>query len=111
VRPEQLDYSLDEFTFRFNRRYSNHRGLLFYRLLEQTVGTSPQPYTSLPSDAASKRRRRKEKTARARRAEGVVGDPKNVSRQRSKRPGGGRTRLDDEARRRRLTSVAGRRGR
>jgi hypothetical protein len=31
VRPQQLDYYLDEFTFRFNRRSSNHRGLLFYR--------------------------------------------------------------------------------
>jgi hypothetical protein len=33
----QLDYYLDEFTFRFNRRGSNHRGLLFYRLLEQAI--------------------------------------------------------------------------
>jgi len=37
VRPQQLDYYLDEFTFRFNRRSSSHRGLLFYRLLEQAV--------------------------------------------------------------------------
>ena len=29
----QLDYYLDEFTFRFNRRRARHRGLLFYRLL------------------------------------------------------------------------------
>ncbi len=43
VRPQQLDYYLDEFTFRFNRRSSNHRGLLFYRLLEQAVQTEPQP--------------------------------------------------------------------
>ncbi len=32
VSHEQLDYYLDEFTFRFNRRRSRHRGLLFYRL-------------------------------------------------------------------------------
>jgi hypothetical protein len=42
--PEQLDWYLDEFTFRFNRRTSTHRGLLFYRLLEETVVTPPQPY-------------------------------------------------------------------
>lgn len=35
VRPDHLDDYLAEFTFRFNRRRSNHRGLLFYRLLEQ----------------------------------------------------------------------------
>jgi transposase-like protein len=43
VRPQQLDYYLDEFAFRFNRRGSNHRGLLFYRLLEQAVQTEPRP--------------------------------------------------------------------
>jgi transposase-like protein len=42
--PEQLDWYLDEFTFRFNRRTSTHRGLLFYRLLEEAVVTPPQPY-------------------------------------------------------------------
>jgi transposase-like protein len=39
VQPEQLDAYLDEFAFRFNRRTSNSRGLLFYRLLEQAVMT------------------------------------------------------------------------
>ena len=38
-----LDYYLDEFTFRFNRRTSRRRGLLFYRLLEQAVATDPHP--------------------------------------------------------------------
>jgi transposase-like protein len=32
-----LDYYLDEFTFRFNRRTSRHRGKLFYRLLQQAM--------------------------------------------------------------------------
>jgi len=32
-----LPYYLDEFTFRFNRRKSRSRGLLFYRLLEQST--------------------------------------------------------------------------
>jgi len=43
VRPQQLDHYLDEFSFRFNRPGSNHRGLLFYRLLEQAVQTEPRP--------------------------------------------------------------------
>src|SRR5262249_22348643 len=32
VRVHHLDYYLDEFTFRFNRRGARHRGLLFFRL-------------------------------------------------------------------------------
>jgi hypothetical protein len=43
VRPQQLDYYLDEFTFRFNRRGSSHRGVLFCCLLEQAVQTEPRP--------------------------------------------------------------------
>jgi predicted RNA-binding Zn-ribbon protein involved in translation (DUF1610 family) len=39
-----LDWYLDEFTFRFNRRSARHRGLLFYRLLEEALVTPPQPY-------------------------------------------------------------------
>lgn len=35
---------LDEFTFRFNRRTSRSRGLLFYRLLEGAVVTNPVTY-------------------------------------------------------------------
>jgi transposase-like protein len=42
--PAQLDWYLDEFTFRFNRRTSTHRGLLFFRLLEESVITPPLPY-------------------------------------------------------------------
>lgn len=41
VRPTHLDYYLDEFTFRFNRRTSRSRGLLFYRLVEQAVALEP----------------------------------------------------------------------
>jgi Transposase zinc-ribbon domain len=43
----QLDWYLDEFTFRWNRRSSTHRGLLFYRLLEEAVVTPPQPYRAV----------------------------------------------------------------
>jgi transposase-like protein len=39
--PSHLDYYLDEFVFRFNRRTSQSRGLLFYRLIEQAVNTNP----------------------------------------------------------------------
>jgi transposase-like protein len=41
IRPSHLDYYLDEFTFRFNRRTSRARGLLFYRLMEQAVNCVP----------------------------------------------------------------------
>lgn len=36
-----LDYYLDEYTFRFNRRSSGSRGKLFYRLVQQAVITEP----------------------------------------------------------------------
>jgi hypothetical protein len=44
---DQLGYYLDEFTFRFNRRTSHSRGLLFYRLLQQAMTTDPHPYRQL----------------------------------------------------------------
>lgn len=37
VGNDMLDYYLDEFVFRFNRRTSRSRGKLFYRLLQQAV--------------------------------------------------------------------------
>ena len=42
-----LEYYLDEFTFRFNRRTARSRGLLFYRLLQQAVQIPPHPYAKL----------------------------------------------------------------
>jgi len=47
VSHDHLDYYLDEFTFRFNRRRARHRGLLFYRLIEGALLANPHPYTSL----------------------------------------------------------------
>lgn len=41
VHASHLDYYLDEFTFRFNRRTSSSRGKLFYRLVEQAVAVEP----------------------------------------------------------------------
>jgi hypothetical protein len=53
VRPEHLDYYLDEFAFRFNRRTSRSRGKLFYRLLQQAVQVDPAPYQSLVGGSAN----------------------------------------------------------
>lgn len=47
VSHEHLDYYLDEFTFRFNRRTSASRGKLFYRLMQNAVRVSPAPYRSM----------------------------------------------------------------
>ena len=47
ISGKHLDYYLDEFTFRFNRRTSRSRGLLFYRLMEQAVATGPTRYRDL----------------------------------------------------------------
>lgn len=41
VTPDHLQSYLEEFTFRFNRRTSRSRGLVFRRLLEQAVATGP----------------------------------------------------------------------
>ena len=55
VSHEHLDYYLDEFTFRFNRRRSRHRGKLFYRLVEQAVAVEPVPYKSLVTHCRGRR--------------------------------------------------------
>ena len=47
ISDRHLPYYLDEFTFRFNRRNSRARGMLFYRLLQQAVETDPHPLTEL----------------------------------------------------------------
>jgi transposase-like protein len=47
VSPKHLDYYLDEYTFRFNRRKSRSRGKLFYRLVQQAVQIDPSPYKSI----------------------------------------------------------------
>lgn len=44
---DHLDYYLDEFTFRFNRRKSASRGKLFYRLVQQSVQNEPAPFHKL----------------------------------------------------------------
>jgi transposase-like protein len=47
VSHKHLDYYLDEFTFRFNRRRSRSRGKLFFRLAQQAVSIEPVPYAKI----------------------------------------------------------------
>lgn len=51
VSREHLDYYLDEFTFRFNRRASKYRGKLFCRLVEQAAQVGHTPFARLVSDS------------------------------------------------------------
>jgi transposase-like protein len=44
VSHDHLGYYLDEFTFRFNRRRAAHRGLLFFRLLQNAMEVEPTTY-------------------------------------------------------------------
>lgn len=54
VEADHLQGYLDEFAFRFNRRHSEFRGLLFRRLLEQAVQAGPVTYRSLVVRSAAK---------------------------------------------------------
>ena len=47
VSSAHLAYYLDEFTFRFNRRTSTSRGLLFYRLVQQSITLDSIPGTKI----------------------------------------------------------------
>lgn len=44
---EHFAYYLDEYTFRFNRRKSKSRGMLFYRLLQNAVTVEPIIYDDI----------------------------------------------------------------
>lgn len=54
VSHEHLEYYLDEFTFRFNRRKSTHRGKLFYRLLQNAVNIEPTTYNQIKKNVRRK---------------------------------------------------------
>jgi transposase-like protein len=58
VQPEHLDAYLDEFVFRFNRRTSSSRGMLFYRLLQQAVTTEPVTYEDVVRKATKSAKRK-----------------------------------------------------
>jgi transposase-like protein len=47
ISHEHLEFYLDEFTFRFNRRRSRNRGKLFDRMVQQAVMIDPVPYKSM----------------------------------------------------------------
>jgi len=55
VSAEHLDYYLDEFAFRFNRRKSRSRGKLFFRLVQQAVAVEPTTYRSIVKPAKAGR--------------------------------------------------------
>ena len=54
IEQDHLQAYLDEFAFRFNRRQSEFRGLLFRRLLEQAVQVGPASYRSFVVNPAPK---------------------------------------------------------
>jgi len=58
VSRKHLDYYLDEFTFRFNRRNSASRGKLFYRLAQQAVMVDATTYDQIVHPAAEKAKRK-----------------------------------------------------
>lgn len=51
---DHLQAYLDEFAFRFNRRKSAHRGMLFFRLIEQSVAMHPVPFHDLVANPRPK---------------------------------------------------------
>ena len=55
VSREHLDYYLDEYTFRFNRRRSRHRGKLFYRLVQQAATVGPTTYSEMVQHLCGRR--------------------------------------------------------
>jgi transposase-like protein len=57
VEVDHLQAYLNEFCFRFNRRHSLSRGLLFYRLMQLAVGAPPLTYRHLVVNPQPKRRR------------------------------------------------------
>ena len=47
AKKQQLEYYLDEFVFRYNRRNAKTRGLLFHRLIDQAVKHQPVTYRDI----------------------------------------------------------------
>ena len=47
ISDQHMEYYLDEYTFRFNRRTSINRGKLFYRLVEQAADIKPTTYNKV----------------------------------------------------------------
>ena len=51
---DHVDAYLDEFTFRFNRRRSSARGLLFYRLMTLSAQHAPVRYEDIVQNPVAK---------------------------------------------------------
>lgn len=47
ISSKHLEFYLDEYAFRFNRKLSTHRGKVFYRLVQQSAATPPVPLKTL----------------------------------------------------------------
>ena len=78
VEDTHLQSYLNEFCFRFNRRRSRSRGLVFYRVLELAVGHDPVRYRDL---IAHPKPKKKPPAAPTRR-----GHPPSIERPRAARP-------------------------
>jgi transposase-like protein len=78
VDEAHLQGYLDEFVFRFNRRRSHSRGLVFYRVLELAVGHDPVRYRDLVADPKPK--------AKPPAPPGQRGHPPSIDRPRAARP-------------------------
>jgi transposase-like protein len=78
VQDEHLPSYLNEFIFRFNRRRSHSRGMLFYRVLELAVGHAPVRYRDIVADPQPKQVRPSPPGAR--------GHPPSLDRPRADRP-------------------------
>ncbi len=50
LNKNKLEYYLDEYVFRYNRRTSTSRGLLFLRLIEQAAITAPVSYEKITNE-------------------------------------------------------------
>jgi transposase-like protein len=57
VEPAHLQAYLNEFAFRFNRRNSRSRGLVFYRVLELAIGHDPVRYDDIRATRKPPRQR------------------------------------------------------
>jgi len=78
VDAAHLPSYLDEFVFRFNRRHSRSRGMLFYRVLELAVAHDPVRYQDLARRKGPKAKRPKPPVKR--------GHPPSLERPRQNRP-------------------------
>jgi transposase-like protein len=78
VDTEHLARYLDEFCFRFNRRRSRSRGLLFYRTLQLAVDHDPVRYRQLVKQTRPR--------AVPPRPPGATGHPPSIDRPRAARP-------------------------